>query len=175
MAKNRTRQAEENLAEQNLEERNESDSSQKTAEDIALSKPDLLEKTLSGLIFQAWCGIAVWMAFGLLLEGFIGFRTPVYLLDPTRRELFRLAHAHGTLLSLLLLGAAFSLKQNSLAENKYGVLALKIGTVLMPAGFFLGGIYTFGSDPNFLIIFAPIGGLGVILGAISLAISGSKR
>jgi hypothetical protein len=48
----------------------------------------------------AWFSLLFWMSAGLLFEGLIGFRAPVYLQDPVRRELFRLAHAHGTLLSI---------------------------------------------------------------------------
>jgi hypothetical protein len=48
----------------------------------------------------------VWVTFGLLMEGLLGYKTPAYLLDSERRELFRLAHTHGTFLGLLLLIAA---------------------------------------------------------------------
>ena len=58
------------------------------------------------LIRQGWISLAVWIAVGILIEGFIGFRTPALLDDQVRRELFRLAHAHGTLLSLVLIVAA---------------------------------------------------------------------
>ena len=30
-----------------------------------------------GIARQAWFGLAFWMAFGLLVEGLIGFRSPV--------------------------------------------------------------------------------------------------
>ena len=58
------------------------------------------------MIRQGWISLAVWIAFGILIEGFIGFRSPALLDDSVRREMFRLAHAHGTLLNLVLLAAA---------------------------------------------------------------------
>ena len=58
------------------------------------------------MIRQGWVSVAVWMSFGLLLEGLLGYKIPTYLNDPQRRELFQLAHTHGTLLGLVLIGAA---------------------------------------------------------------------
>src|SRR6185312_12831409 len=60
----------------------------------------------SGVICQAWISLAMWIVFGLLIEGLIGFRSPALLDDAVRREMFRLAHAHGTLLNLVLIAAA---------------------------------------------------------------------
>jgi hypothetical protein len=36
-----------------------------------------------------------------VLEGLIGFRSPALLDDLVHRDMFRLAHAHGTLLNLV--------------------------------------------------------------------------
>src|SRR5258705_13224014 len=58
------------------------------------------------LICQGWISLAAWIVFGLLIEGLIGFRSPALLDDSVRREMFRLAHAHGTLLNLVLIAAA---------------------------------------------------------------------
>src|SRR6186713_749945 len=58
------------------------------------------------LIRQGWISLAIWIAFGILIEGFSAFRSPAYLDDAVRRDMFRLAHAHGTLLNLVLLAAA---------------------------------------------------------------------
>ena len=58
------------------------------------------------MICQGWISLAAWIVFGLLIEGLIGFRSPALLDDSVRREMFRLAHAHGTLLNLVLIAAA---------------------------------------------------------------------
>ena len=55
------------------------------------------------LLRQGWISLGLWIAFGVLIEGLIGFRIPALVDDPIRRELLRLAHAHGTLLNLVLL------------------------------------------------------------------------
>jgi len=72
---------------------------------MAKEKPQPTD-LLTAMVFQGWVGIAFWMTFGLLLEGLLGYKIPAYLNDGQRRELFQLAHAHGTLLSVILLIAA---------------------------------------------------------------------
>ena len=92
-----------------------------------------IENVVSNLLFQGWAGVAIWMSFGLLHEGLLGFRAPAYLQDSVRRELFQLAHTHGTVLSLVLLFAAFTLKNNLVAANNLAILALRIGSIFSPS------------------------------------------
>ena len=131
------------------------------------------EKTTNpfGIARQAWFGLAFWMAFGLLVEGLIGFRSPAYLQDPVRREVFRLAHAHGTLLSILLLVANLYIRKGLAGPPSLGVLLLRIGVIAMPVGFLLGGIWHYESDPGIEIFLAPIGGILVVFGVVALALS----
>ena len=129
----------------------------------------------TGLSRQGWIGIAFWMSFGLLIEGLIGFRSPVYLQDPVRRELFRLAHTHGTVLSILLLIVVLYLAKNFIAPPLAALWSLRIGTVLMPVGFLLGGIWHYESDPGVLVFLAPVGGLMIIFGVITIAVSTFKK
>src|SRR5947209_20455304 len=89
---------------------------------------------------QGWIGFASWMTFGLLLEGLLGYKIPAYLADPQRRELFRLAHAHGTLLSLLLVLAGLWIERCHAAPPRAVCFILRLGTVLLPAGFLIAGI-----------------------------------
>ncbi len=126
------------------------------------------------LLRQSFIGIAAWMSFGLLLEGFIGFRVSAYMSVPIRREMFQLAHTHGTLLSILLLISALTISKDLVYPNKLAILLLRIGTVLMPLGFLLGGIQPNKDEPNALVFLAPIGGILVILGIINLAFSIKK-
>ncbi len=129
------------------------------------------EGALRTVVAQAWIGLAAWMTFGLILEGLIGFRSPTYLQDPTRRELFRLAHAHGTVFGILLLVASLAQTVGMIAPPRAAVLSLRIGTVAMPAGFLLGGIWHYGTDPGPGIFLAPLGGLMIIFGVITIAVS----
>lgn len=120
---------------------------------------------------QAWLGIGLWMLFGLLVEGLIGFRAPAYMTDEVRRELFRLAHAHGTLLNLMILAAYLFLQNSSIVVPNAAIISMRAGVVLMPLGFLLGGIWHYGSDPGLGIFLAPVGGIMVIFGVISIGIS----
>jgi hypothetical protein len=120
---------------------------------------------------QAWVSIAVWMTLGLLLEGLLAFRSPAYLQDEVRREMFRLAHSHGGVLNLLLLAAAYYIRMYSPDITRAALPALQAGVILMPAGFLLGGLWHYDSDPGPGVFLAPIGGLMVIFGVVSFAVS----
>jgi len=111
------------------------------------------------------------MTFGLLIEGLIGFRSPAYLQDPLRRELFQLAHAHGTVFSILLLVAGLYRQKGMIAPPTLAVFSLRLGTVLMPLGFLFGGIWHYGNDPGPGVFLAPLGGLMIIFGVTAIAIS----
>ena len=129
----------------------------------------------SWLIIQGWWGLAVWLSLGLLLEGLIGFRTSAYLLDPIRRDLFRLAHAHGTIFSILLLVTALFLERGLSSPPAAAIRTLQIGTVMMPLGFLLGGIRHTETDPNLLVLLSPLGGLLIIFAVIAIAFSHRKQ
>ena len=118
---------------------------------------------------QGWFGLAGWMVFGLLLEGLLAYKTPAYLNDPQRRELFRLAHSHGSLLSLFLIVAALWAQRSSPGPRRIVRLALRCGTVLMPAGFLLAGMWHFESDPGLAIWLVPGGAILVIFGTLTFA------
>ncbi len=124
----------------------------------------------AGLIAQGWIGVVVWMTLGLLLEGLIAYRAPSYLEDIQRRELFRLAHAHGTALSGLLVLAGLTLQQLK-GFPKLAALALHVGSLLMPLGFLLAGISHPEGDPGLGIWLVPPGALLMIFGVAALAIS----
>lgn len=129
----------------------------------------------SSVAAQAWFGLLFWMSMGLLFEGLIGFRAPVYLQDTVRCELFRLAHAHGTVLSILLLVVNLYLAKGLIAPPRVAVRALQVGVLIMPLGFLLGGVRHYESDPNFLIFLSPLGGLLIIFGVAAAAFSSLKR
>ena len=121
------------------------------------------------LLMQAWSGIAFWMALGLLLEGLLAFKSPAYLLDAQRRELFRLAHTHGVLLNLLLCAAALCGRQRPAPASANW--CLRMGAILMPVGFLAAGIAHPEGDPGLAIWLVPPAALLVIFGAVSTALS----
>jgi hypothetical protein len=125
----------------------------------------------SGCLRQGWVSLALWISFGLLVEGLIGFRIPALLDDPVRREMFRLAHAHGTLLNLVLVAAAICARLELAAFTPSSALALRFAVVLMPAGFLLGGAWHFKDDPGFGILLVPAGAVLLLFAAVMLAFS----
>jgi hypothetical protein len=147
----------------------------KNTETVTEAEKPETARDYSSLLFHGLVGIAVWMSFGLLLEGLIAFRIPDYLSDPVTREMFRLAHAHGTLLSLVLVAVGLSANADYISPANAGKLALHIGSVMMPVGFMLGGIGNYESDPNPLVFFAPLGGIMVIFGIVVSAVSFKRR
>ena len=111
-----------------------------------------------------WWGLLLFLSFGLALEEMHAFKARWYLDVPnqTRRLMLTLAHAHGTLLSLVNLGNAFTLYVQRLPENARQRMASKLlmgATILLPGGFFAGGLIIWGGDPGLGIILVPIGAL----------------
>ena len=90
----------------------------------------------------------------------------------TRRLMWTLAHAHGTLFSLVQLGFAssvmFASRWESVSVKAFSSAstAFVAGLVLLPLGFFLGGVWTFGGDPGWGILLVPIGALAMLFGTI---------
>jgi len=129
----------------------------------------------AGLIRQGWISLAIWIAFGILLEGFRAFRSPPYLDDGVRREMFRLAHAHGTLLNLVLLGAAICTHLNLIRLSPMTSLGLRSAVLLLPAGFFFGGLWHFKDEPGLGIILVPIGAVLLLVTAIYISLTLPRR
>jgi hypothetical protein len=129
---------------------------------------------LSRVARQAWFGLAFWIAFGLLVEGLIGFRSPSYLQDSVRREVFRLAHAHGTVLHLLFLIAVYFVRAGISSPPSAALWSLRLGVLLMPLGFLLGGIWHYESEPGVGIFLSPLGGVMILFAVIAFAFSTSR-
>ena len=127
------------------------------------------------LIRQGWISLALWLAFGILIEGLIGFRTPALLDDLVRRDMFRLAHAHGTLLNLVMIAAAICDRLELVSFGRVTSLGLRLAVVLLPLGFLLGGIWHFKDDPGIGIFLVPVGALLLLVTALYLAFSASRR
>lgn len=123
-------------------------------------------------LFVGWLAITVFIALGIALEALHGFKVG-FLLDvenDTRRMMWSLAHAHGTLLGLVNLALAFTALQiEAWAEFKMSLIsrATLTATLFLPAGFFLGGLDAAGGDPGLGILLVPPGGL-LLLGAAAL-------
>ena len=111
-----------------------------------------------------WLHLALFLTLGVLLEALHGFKVGGYLnpSNSTRRMLWTLAHAHGTLLGLIHIGFAVTLprlRQWPERSARTTSTALVAGSWLLPSGFFLGGIGVFGGDPGIGIFLVPPGAL----------------
>lgn len=121
-----------------------------------------------------WVVLAVSLILGLVLELLHGFRIDWYL-DvgvENRRLMFTLTHAHASLLAVLNL--VFVATARWLAPGLAVTVAswaLRIGTILLPAGFFLAGLVLAGADPGFGIFLAPVGGAAVIVAVVAAGIA----
>ena len=111
-----------------------------------------------------WTSLFVWMTGGLVLESLHGWKIATYLLHPLRRELWILAHFHGALLAVVNLAYVRWAEAPGLGTSRtLASRALVAGSVLLPLGFFLGGLQHFEGDPGWGIVLAPLGGLSLLI------------
>ena len=117
--------------------------------------------------------MAVFGLLGLVLETLHGFKVGAYLdvSNDTRRLMWTLAHAHGTLLGVVHLGFAFTLRHldpdaPSIRSASAGLIG---ASVVLPAGFFLGGIRFYAGDPGVGVALVPIGAVLLIYAAVVVA------
>jgi hypothetical protein len=106
------------------------------------------------------------------LEALHGFKVQAYLASDVRREMWRLAHAHGTLLGILCLVFA-ALAGAHVPEPIRGRVAtiIRWGAVLMPLGFFLGGVLNSEGDPSLGILLVPVGALLLVVALVRIALA----
>ena len=121
-----------------------------------------------------WWSLAVFATLGLVLETFHGFKVRAYLdvSNETRRLMWTLAHAHGTLLSVVhvIFGLSVRVAPEVSARDRPLISRCLIGaSVLLPGGFFLGGVAFYGGDPGIGVVLVPVGAIAMIIAAIVLA------
>lgn len=124
-----------------------------------------------------WLSLLVFLTLGLALEALHGFKVQAYLnvMNETRRLMWTLAHAHGTLLALAHVAFAFTVQCAPGWPARPRTLAscgLIGASLLMPGGFLLAGIWVYAGDPGLGILLVPVGGIllfaAVLLTALSL-------
>jgi hypothetical protein len=109
-----------------------------------------------------WWSLFVFSALGLLLETLHGFKVRIYLdvSNETRRLMWTLAHAHGTLLAIVhvLFGLSVATFPELSARNLRLIsTTLVAGSILLPTGFFLGGVAFYSGDPGLGVLLVPAG------------------
>ena len=121
-----------------------------------------------------WAGLAAWAGAGLALEAAHGLKLSAYLDDELTRLLLTLAHAHGALLSIVLLlyghlGAPLLAREDALTQR------LLVGAwAALPAGFALSVIAHPEGDPGVAIVLVPFAGLALVVALVRLALASSR-
>jgi hypothetical protein len=133
-----------------------------------MNEPERLPVNLrAGLL--ALCGFT---ALGLFLEALHGFKVGLYLDvdNETRRLLWRLSHAHGALIGLVNVTYALVVRAWPRLEDALAGRALLSALVLMPSGFFLGGLFARGGDPGAAVALAVAGAVALLFGLTRVAL-----
>jgi len=121
-----------------------------------------------------WAALLVFLVLGVVLEALHGFKVGWYLDagEETRRLLLTLAHAHGVLLALVNLAFAATLSNAPDLDAR----AVKIASpclagagILLPAGFLIGGLVTYGGDPGLGVFLIPPAALLLFVGVAAMA------
>ncbi|HEB53256.1 MAG TPA: hypothetical protein ENI87_08390 [bacterium] len=134
-----------------------------------------LERLRARHLRYGWLGLFVFVVLGGVLEALHGFKVDWYLAvgNETTRLMWRLAHAHGTFLSLVHVAFAVSIAH---AERPALLASRSLlgATIALPGGFLLGAFGADGGDPGLGIALVPLG-LVMLLVAIVATLRGLRR
>ena len=127
-----------------------------------------------------WSTLVLFVVLGAVLETLHGFKVGWYLDvgNETRRLMWTLAHAHGTLLALVHIAFALTVRVGPPADPRRRRLAssgLLLASLLLPGGFFLGGIVVHGGDPGLGILLVPVGAVLLLGAALLTALDLGRR
>lgn len=116
-----------------------------------------------------WSALLIWLLFGAGLELAHGFKWAPYLLDEVRRDFWSLAHFHGAVFAVVNLLYVRWAEADGLTagQRRLASWGLLVCSVLMPLGFFLGGLVHYDGDPGVGIILSPLGA-ACLIAAVAL-------
>ena len=138
---------------------------------VADAVPHAVDALVARHLRAGWWGLALFVILGAALELLHAVKSPVYV-DAgreTTRLLLRLAHAHGTLLSTINIAYALTLRARPRVGSAVASAGLLASLVLLPGGFFLGGIWARGGDPGLGVLLVPAGALALPVGCVAVA------
>jgi len=120
-----------------------------------------------------WWSLLLFATLGLVLESLQGLKVRAYLdvSNETRRLMWTLAHAHGTLLAIVHVIFALTWRSApaSLPSPRLISASLIAASVLLPGGFFLGGVTFYSGDPGVGVVLVPVGGVLLLCALFSIA------
>jgi hypothetical protein len=131
--------------------------------------------------------LLVFLTLGLLLEFLHAFKVRFYLdvSSETLRWMWTLAHAHGTLLGLIHIAFGATewhftgIDSKSTANTGPNLLfagrCLTAASLLLPTGFFLGGLFAESGDPGLGVILVPVGGVLLLIGVLTTTLAIRRR
>lgn len=125
-------------------------------------------------VFFGWTSLLVFLSLGVVLEAFHGFKVGWYLDagEEARRLLLTLAHAHGVLLAvvnLVFAATLYLLPDIDVRAVRIASPCLAGSGVLLPTGFLLGGLVTYGGDPGLGIFLIPPAAVMLFAGVAAVA------
>ncbi len=126
-----------------------------------------------------WWALLVFLTLDIFLEALHAFKAQFYLsaANEMRNLMWRLAHAHGTLLALVNVAFAATLHVIDPQEVRWQRTASACflgATILLPGGFFLAGLYHYSGDPGLGILLVPVGALLLFTGVLMTALQARK-
>ena len=150
-----------------------------------MAKKKVSENEQSGTLARyhlriAWWSLLCFLSLGIVLEIMHAFKIGWYLEEAytVRRLMWTLGHAHGTLLALVHAMFAVTLWVFGDEESRkvrWSSSCLTGASVLLPGGFFLGGIFLYDGDPGWGVFLVPVGASLLFLGVLFVALSLGRR
>lgn len=124
-----------------------------------------------------WWSLALFIVLGVVLELLHAIKAPAYLDGghETTRLLLRLAHAHGTGLSIVNIVYGLTAEARRRTATHFASACLLTALVLLPVGFFAGGLGASRGDPGLGILLVPAGALALLAGVVAVARRVSNR
>jgi hypothetical protein len=125
-----------------------------------------------------WWSLLAFLTLGFALEVLHGFKVSWYLeaTHKTRWLMWTLSHAHGALLSLVHVAFGVTVCLIPAWNGRHRMLAsrlLFVSSLLIPVGFFLGGIVFYSGDPGLGILLVPVGAV-TLFAAVLLTALGTR-
>ncbi len=128
-------------------------------------------------LLVGWSALLLFALLGSVLETMHAFKVATYLDadQETRRLMFRLAHAHGTLLGVLHVALSWTFVRLGRSKATHLTLISYASTgalLLLPLGFLLGGFGALEGDPGVGIVLVPVGAVLLLfaLGRVVLSL-----
>ena len=109
-----------------------------------------------------WWSLLLFLSLGIALEVMHALKVGFYMdeSNKTRRLMWTLAHTHGTLLSLVHIAFGLTLRvlpAENIRLQRLASPTLTGASILLPGGFFLGGVVIHAGDPGLGVLLVPVG------------------